>query len=230
VPDLWAAGARAADADVVAFTIPECIVGPRWARALLDGIGSGATGAGGAFALADDADLVTRATYFLRYSAFLFPSAGGPRPEIAGDNAAYDATALRRHQARLAQGFWEVEFHHLIRAEGGTLALVPEATATFRGPVRFGAMWGQRLEHGRHFGAWRVRELGASRWRIAAAAPVVPAVMAMRILRRLRGRRALLARAVPAIPVLLLLATAWACGEALGALRSEVGAMSGRAK
>ena len=223
VPELWATGALVADGDVIAFTIPECVVGPHWPRALLEAIQAGATGAGGGFALSQDASLVTRAVYFLRYSAFL-PRAGAETGvEIAGDNAAYSADALRRHRDALTRGFWEVEFHHLIRAEGATLAMVPEATATFHGPIRFTAIWRQRLAHGRHFGAWRVRELGESPWRIWAAAPLVPAVLVVRILRRLRGHPGLRARALPALPVILALALAWACGEALGALGAGAG-------
>lgn len=218
VPELWAAGAEAAGGRVVAFSIPECSVPPGWAAALLAAIRSGATGAGGAFALAADAGLVTRGTYFLRYSAFLPAAAVEPRDEIAGDNAAYDGATLRRHRASLAGGFWEVEFHRLIRPEGGRLVFLPGATAMFNGPVRMGALWRQRLRHGRRFGAWRVRELGHAPLRVVAAAPLVPAVLAARVLRRLRGRPALVARALPALPVLVALGVAWACGEVLGAL------------
>jgi hypothetical protein len=218
VPELWAQGAEAARGEVVAFTIPECRVPPTWAAALVAAVRGGAAGAGGGFALAEDADLVTRGTYFLRYSAYPPVSAPETRGEIAGDNAAYAGAALRRRRESLAAGFWEVEFHRLIRAEGARLIMTPGAVATFHGPVRLGALWRQRLRHGRRFGAWRVRELGHAPWRVVAAAPLVPAVLAARVLHRLRGRPALLRRALPALPVLLTLGTAWACGEALGAL------------
>src|SRR5689334_4883177 len=47
VPSLWGAGLGEARGRVVAFTIAQCAVDPGWARALLDGIRSGAVGAGG---------------------------------------------------------------------------------------------------------------------------------------------------------------------------------------
>src|SRR5512132_3654761 len=47
VPSLWGAALREAQGRVVAFTIAQCVVDPGWARALLDGIRSGATGVGG---------------------------------------------------------------------------------------------------------------------------------------------------------------------------------------
>ncbi len=218
VPELWALGAEAARGAVIGFTIPECRVPKEWAAALLEGLRGGATGAGGGFELAEDAGLVTRATYFLRYSAFLTPQRSEGRAEIAGDNAAYDGDALRRHRESLAKGFWEMEFHRRIRAEGARLTLVREATAMFQGPVRFGAMWRQRRRHGRHFAAWRVRECGQRRWRIVAAAPLVPFVLVGRILTRLRTRPRLVRGALPTLPVLLALAAAWALGEAEGAI------------
>lgn len=217
IPELWGLGIRAASGDVVALTIPECRVPAGWARALLGAIADGATGAGGGFALAGGADLVTRAVFLLRYSAFLPPAEGERRQEIAGDNAAYASTALRRHLGSLARGFWEVEFHRLIRDEGAVLMLVPGATATLSGPIRFGGMWRQRLEHGRRFAAWRVREAGGARWRIVCAAPLVPALLVTRLLRRLRGRRGMIRLALPALPVVFALAVAWAAGEASGA-------------
>jgi hypothetical protein len=221
VPELWGLGIEAASGQVVALTIPECQVSPEWAQRLLSVIGEGVTGAGGGFVLAAGADLVTRAAFFLRYSAFLPPAASERRQEIAGDNAAYEAGALRRHRRSLAHGFWEVEFHRLIRADGAVLMLVPGSTATFRGPIRFAGMWRQRLEHGRRFAAWRVREGGAARWRIVCAAPLVPAMLVARVLRRLRGRPGMIRQALPALPVVFVLAVAWAAGEATGAWRAE---------
>jgi hypothetical protein len=221
IPELWGIGILAATGDAVALTIPECRVSPDWARLLLATLGEGASGAGGGFVLADAADLVTRAVYFLRYSAFLPPAVAEARQDIAGDNAAYDAAALRRHRPSLARGFWEVEFHRLIRAEGAKLILAPGPTAIFCGPIRFAGMWRQRMEHGRRFAAWRVREVGTSRWRIVCAAPLVPALLVGRVLRRLRSRPGLLRRAAPALPVVLALATAWAVGEASGAWSAE---------
>ncbi len=98
--------------------------------------------------------------------------------------------------------------------------LVPGSTATLCGPIRFGGMWRQRLEHGRRFADWRVREAGGSRWRIVCAAPLVPALLVVRLLRRLRGRRGMIRLALPALPVVFALAVAWAAGEASGAWRA----------
>jgi hypothetical protein len=221
VPELWGLGIEAASGQVVALTIPECRVPPEWAERLLAAIGAGVAGAGGGFMLAAGADLVTRATFFLRYSAYLPPAASERRQEIAGDNAAYEAGALRRHRRSLAHGFWEVEFHRLLRADGAVLEFAPGPTATFYGPIRLASMWHQRLEHGRRFAAWRVREVGAARWRIVCVAPLVPALLTARVVRRLRGRPGMIRQALPALPVVFVLAVAWAAGEAAGAWRAK---------
>jgi hypothetical protein len=95
---------------------------------------------------------------------------------------------------------------------------VPAATAGFGPSYPFGTIARHRFEHGRHFGAWRTREGGESTLRVAAPAPLVPFALLARAGRRalrLPGhRRSFLG----ASPWFLALATAWAAGEAAGAL------------
>src|SRR5690242_4402045 len=108
VPSLWGAGLREARGRVVAFTIAQCVVDRGWARALLDGIRSGAAGVGGRLAVRQGMSATGRATFYLRYSAWL-SVADGPAEEIAGDNAAYDHEALRSVREVNGGPFWEVE-------------------------------------------------------------------------------------------------------------------------
>ncbi|MDQ3604661.1 MAG: ferritin-like domain-containing protein [Gemmatimonadota bacterium] len=54
VPVLWAEGFRVSSGGVVAFTTGHCVVGPVWARSLLEAIDQGVAGAGGALALNGD--------------------------------------------------------------------------------------------------------------------------------------------------------------------------------
>jgi hypothetical protein len=224
VPDLWGLGLREARGGVTAFTTAEFLVSRTWARALLDSLGSGATGAGGAIALGERASVVDRAVYFLRYSAFQPPLDDGPVGEIPGDNAAYRSDALRRHSGSMAGGFWEVDFHRRIRREGGTLRIARDATATFRSGGTLPERLRERFRHGRHSGAYRAGPLGHPWWRGVLAAPLVPALLAARVLRR-AARAGRLGSALGGLPALLPLAGAWALGEAVGAL----GARTGRA-
>jgi hypothetical protein len=202
----------------VAFTIGHVSVTRTWAHALVNGL-EHAAGVGGPLVLARDAGIVDWAVFYLRYSAFL-PSQlpdGSVAGEIAGDNAAYTRTALARHASTLADGFWEVEFHRHLRADGASLGATTQATAAFNGSSPFWCIARHRYQHGRHFGASRMAH-GSSALRIVAAAPLVPLVLAWRAARRVWREREHRRRFLLAMPLFLTLAAAWAAGEAHGAL------------
>lgn len=220
VPELWGLGLAAARGEAVAFTTGHCVVPSGWAHALLGALARGATGAGGALRLATGTGPVDWAVYLLRYSAFLPPLPDGEVAELPGENAAYQRSALLRHAVGLGEGFWEVEFHRRIRAEGGRLVGVPEATVDLGPSFSFASFFRQRFQHGAHFGEYRVSTAGAPRWRGVVAAPLVPFLLSARILRRVAPRSELRTRALLALPLLLPLACAWAAGEAWGALRA----------
>jgi hypothetical protein len=224
VPKLWAVGFEASSGEVVAFTTAEFAVSPGWSRALLAAIDAGADGAGGCFVLGREAGAVAAATYFLRYSAYLPTRAAGPVAEIAGDNAAYARPALERHAASFVDGFWEVDFHRRLRAEGGRLVLVHGAEAVYEGSDGFLPMARQRFVHGRHSGEYRVRVGRVRRWRGVLAAPLVPLVLIGRITRRAWSGGEARRRLAAALPVLFGLTCAWALGEAVGSVRHAAAA------
>ena len=218
-PELWGLGLHAARGEVVAFTINQCTVQDGWARALLAGIAHGDAGVGGPLVLATDTSRTGRAIFFLRYSAFLGQANDARREvrDIAGDNAAYRRDVLMRY-GPYAHGFWEIEAHHRLRADGDTLALVPGMGAAFGGSPRLLPFMRQRFAHGRHFGGWRVRVGGRRPWQIALASPLVPFVFLLRTARRVAGDRGSLFRLAGCAGPFLALAAAWAAGEAAGAL------------
>jgi hypothetical protein len=222
-PELWGLGLAAAEGDVVGFTISQCTLATGWARDAVAGIAAGDAGVGGPILLAADASRTARAIYFLRYSAFLGAADASRRAvrDIAGDNAAYRRTALMRYADTYAHGFWEVEAHHRLRADGETLALIPGMTATFGGAPALGPFVRHRFAHGAHFGAWRVQVGGRRPWQIALAAPLVPGVLLVRVARAVarsgRGVGGLLRASGP----FMALAAAWAAGEAAGALQGR---------
>lgn len=217
VPVLWSRGIAAARGAVVALTTGHFFVSRGWAQALLREISQGAIGASGPIALASGTGLVGRAVYYLRYSAFMQP-ADGRAVEIPGDNAAYDRRALERHAESHASGFWEVDFHRRIRAEGGWLTFTSDALAFVGRSFTFGSFLRQRFRHGRHYGAYRVTTLGTSRLRCLLAAPLVPFVLVGRILRRAAATPGALGSSLSSLPALLPFAGAWAAGEVWGAL------------
>ncbi len=221
-PQLWAAGCRRASGRVVAFTTGHCLVSPNWATALLHAIDDGATGAGGPLVIGDGTGPLDWAVFYLRYAGSMPHTLGAGRTagEIAGDNAAYARAALDRHAATFDAGFWEIDFHRLVRADGGWLAVVPEAVIAFSRSFPFGTIVRHRAAHGRQFGAGRVKGGRRAAWQIVMAAPLVPFVLAGRAAgRAVRGPAPW--RFVAALPWFLLLAAAWAAGEAWGALRAN---------
>lgn len=218
VPQLWAAGIRAARGRIVALTVAEMRVTPEWAHRLIAAIdGDDIVGAGGGFALGRTASMGMRAMFYLRYHAFL-----APRDErtlhVAGDNAAYRRDALMAYADGMTDGFWEVDFHRRIAAEGQALRSVADAPVLVEGTLRVREAAAQRYRHGRHSGAWRV-ETGVRRpWQVVAGAPLVPFLLSLRIARSVAQAKRGFGRFAVALPAILVLASAWALGELRGAL------------
>ncbi len=219
VPALWGAGLREARGRVVAFTIPQCTVDRGWARALLEGIRGGAAGVGGRLGVRRGTSATGRATFYLRYSAWL-SVADGPAREIAGDNAAYDHESLRAVRESGAGPFWEVEAHARFRETGRTLVIHPGATAWFTDDTPLGTMAARRFAHGRHSGSFRVRSGVRTRWQMVLGAPLVPLVLFVRVGRRVARAPGHMAGFVSSAGAFFVLATAWAAGEAIGGFTS----------
>ena len=215
VPALWGAGLREARGRVVAFTIAQCRVDAAWARALLDGIATGAAGVGGRLSVRRGTGATGRATFYLRYSAWLsIPD--GPAAEIAGDNAAYEHGALRSVRDSAGGPFWEVEAHARFRQLGRVLVVHPGATAWFTDETPLGTMAARRFAHGRHSGEFRVRSGIRTRWQMVLGAPLVPLVLLVRVGRRVVRAPSHIAGFVSSLGAFVVLATAWAAGEAIG--------------
>jgi hypothetical protein len=215
VPALWGAGLRDARGAVVAFTIAQCVVDRGWARALLDGIRAGAAGVGGRLDVRHGTSATGRATFYLRYSAWLSVP-DGPAHEIAGDNAAYDHESLRSVRDASGAPFWEVEAHARLRAAGRTLVIHSGATAWFTDDTPLGTMAARRFAHGRHSGSFRVRSGVRTRWQMILGAPLVPLVLLLRVGRRVARAPGHMPGFVTSLGAFLVLATAWAAGEAIG--------------
>jgi hypothetical protein len=221
VPTLWVEGLRRSRGRIVAFTTAHCLVSTAWAQSLIKALDDGASGAGGPMVISRDTGPLDWAVFYLRYSAFLpgVMGTGHVSGEIPGDNAAYTRAALDRHAEAFAHGFWELDFHRLIRADGGWLMAVPTATAAFAPSFCLRTIAQHRFDHGRQFGSSRVRRGERTVRQMMMAAPFVPFVLAVRA-----GRRVFAAghppwRFVVALPWFMLLASAWAAGEVWGAFR-----------
>ncbi len=223
-PLLWAAGLERSTGRVVAFSTGHCLVSKGWARALLRGIDEGATGVGGPLVIGQGTTPLDWAVFYLRYAGFMPHALGAGRTnrEVAGDNAAYRRDALDRHAATFATGVWEVDFHRLVRADGGWLSVAPDALVEFARSFWLRTILRQRFAHGRDSGTRRVHGRIRSAWQVVLAAPVVPFVLLARAATHAAGGASPWRLAV-ALPWFLVLATAWAAGEAFGAWGAGAG-------
>jgi glycosyltransferase involved in cell wall biosynthesis len=219
-PELWAIGIRLSTGRVIALTTGHFEVGQAWVENLESALRAGHTGAAGRLDLADATSVTDWAVFYLRYSEFLQEPKEVWRgvPGIPADNAAYDGEAIRRFVMNSDDGFWEVEFHRQLHAAGGSLAVVPGATARYARSFPFPTIARHRFHHGRHAGAWRASRAGRSAAMIVAGTPLVPFALALRAWRRVRPMVEHRGRFVRALPAFLVLATCWAVGEAVGAI------------
>ena len=219
VPELWAAGIRAARGDAVALTIGECAPEAGWDERLEAALWTRDLAAvGGAIEPPPPgARLADWAMYFCRYSAYGRPLRADAGLGIAGDSSAYRTADLMEVAESWSEGFWEPEVHRALSAAGRRVGFEADAAVRFQGGASPGSFLRARVAHGRRYGADRARRFGpARRAAQVALAPAVPFVLwgraAGRVLRRGRGR----GRFVAASPLLLPFFAAWAVGELAG--------------
>jgi len=219
-PELWAAGIVRSSGRVIALTTGHFEVGPSWMENLETALREGHTGAAGRLDLGNATSVTDWAVFYLRYSEFLREPKQVQRgvAGIPADNAAYDGEAIRRFVKNSDDGFWEVEFHRQLHAAGGSLAMVPGATARYARSFPFLTIARHRFHHGRHAGAWRVSRALRSPVMIVAGTPLVPFALALRAWRRVRPMLQHRGRFLRALPAFLVLAGCWAVGEAVGAV------------
>lgn len=218
IPELWSRGMEAAKGAHVAITTAHFEPAPDWVAAIRAAHARrGDAGISGPIEPPRGGSAKDWATYFLRYSSTFHLHGERALHDIPGDNASYEAAALRRHWGAIAHGFWEPNYHRLLVAEGRTLAWIPQMRVTQRASYPFGAFCRQRLLHGREFGSSRIRERGAAlRLARIAASPLIPLVFLAKITARVvRSRRDFGPYAL-SLPVLAVFILVWALGETWG--------------
>lgn len=216
VPELWAEGVRAARGRLVALTAASVVVGPDFVDQTLAAHDAGEAVVGGPIEAAAGLGAVDRAVYLCRFSPYQLPLRAGRTPEIAGDNASYDAGLLHAHADLYADGFWEPFIHKVLRDEGGQLELRAERPVRYVGGVSAGTFSAHRFRHGRIFG--RERAEGHPRRKVLidiVTAPLVPFVMSARVVGEAAARRRVLTVA-PVLPIVLWFYVCWASGEVVG--------------
>jgi hypothetical protein len=217
-PELWRKGLDHSDSALVAFSTIQMVPEPAWLDALLGRLeSSGAAAVGGPIAPGDELSVVDRAVALLRYSTYFPGPESPPALEPPGDNAIYRRDRLDLVPRSWSTGFWESDVNQALRARGELLAFDPSAVVVFQGGTSLGTMIARRWAHGLQYGESRRDRLSMGRrWCRILAAPLVPPLLAFRVLRALRERSIGVGPWLASLPALLMLATSWAAGEAVG--------------
>lgn len=220
IPHLWGLGISRTSGDVIAITTAHFAAESNWISTIRQAHGRFESPAiGGRIEPPRGGRAVDWATYFLRYSSYLAYDREQAVPDLAGDNASYKRVALDAYPELLRDGFWELDFHHRLRAEGKSLMFVPAIRVTQRTSFGFRRFLRQRVQHGRHFGQTRFRgRSGLIRAIAVAASPLIPLVFLAKIVARVARSRRDFGPFLWSLPILICFLIAWSVGEALGYL------------
>jgi hypothetical protein len=158
------------------------------------------------------------AVYLLDFGRYQLPLARGPASYLTDVNVSYKRDALEQVRALWADRYNEVTVHWALASSGVTLWQEPAiVVCEDRGRLELGGLLRERIAWGRLFGATRARVVPfKARIALALASPLLPLVLVARTLRRAFTQKRQRVICVLVLPHLLLLATAWSIGEALG--------------
>lgn len=220
VPALWMAGIRAAQGEVVALTIENCIPSANWAESMLAEQRNGPyAGVGGAMEMDPAGSVSDWAIFFSRYNAYMLPFQARLLGDLPGDNCSYKRAALLEIETWGEDGFWETFVHEKMRGLGQELLSAPSPVVVYGGGISGPRFLRRRFAHAKYFAARRGEKMSPlQRILRALAFPAVAVMLFWRIVLRVwrNGRhRAKLASSLPWVCAFLV---AWSFGEAVGYL------------
>lgn len=220
VPALWMAGIRAAQGDVVALTIENCVPSADWAKNMLAEQKNGLyAGVGGAMEMDPAGDLSDWAIFFCRYSAYMLPFQARLLSDLPGDNCSYKRSALREIETWAHDGFWETFVHEKMRGCGQQLLSAPGPIVVYGGGISGPRFFRRRFAHAKYFAARRGGKMPpVERILRALAFPAVAVMLFWRIGLRIWRNGRYRAKFASALPWVCAFLVAWAAGEALGYL------------
>lgn len=220
IPTMRRLAFEAASAGVVAVIEDHIIVPSDWAQRLLDAVHGGHPVVGGWVSNAATDRLVDRAAYFCEYGHMLTPLPSGPVDWVTGNNVAYESGLLRRFWHVIQEDRWEDRLHSAFREGGEPLTLradiIVEHKMHYRSALEYA---GQRYLYSRAFAGMRLRGAGllkAVLYSVGACA--LPAVLLARIVKSGWAAPRFRADLAKSLPLLVMFVSAWALGEAVGAL------------
>jgi len=218
IPRLRSAGLRAANAQWVAVTEDFCVPGERWARAVLRACETvDALAVGGPIDRKEGGPSAWALT-LAEYGCFLARGRPGPVADLPEINVVFNRGRLLDFLNELPEELMITTLLRRLESLENPLWWEPSALMIDVNEMPFGQAIRAQYHHGRLFGGERVVGTGrVNRSLRFLLSPFVPALLLARLVppcwRAGRGRRLLVA-----LTPLLLLLTAWAAGEAVGAV------------
>lgn len=217
IPEMRAAGIRAASGDVVGVIEDHVIVPADWTERMLGEIAAGAEVVAGPVDNMATGTLVDWAAFLCEYSAVLPPLRDGPSDWLPGNNTVYRRDVLQRFDALLDDGKWENHLHDRMRADGVTLLMRNDIVAGHKMHYTFGLYFAQRYLYSRSFAGARVREapLG-KRIVMGLAAFALPPLVYIRVVRNVLAKGRHVPQLLRSLPLLVPFAVSWGAGEIAG--------------
>jgi len=204
----------------VAVIEDHVIVDEDWVDRILAARGDGADVVGGSVYNAATDTLLDRAAFLCEYSHDLNPREATETSALPGNNVAYDRELLSELQSVTSEGRWEDHLHQAMHDRSARMVFQPEIRAGHKMHYQSAAEYAeQRLLYSRAFSAMRLADSGlVPRVGYAVATIVLPLVLAVRILSRAWRGGTPAIELVRSLPYILYFVSAWAAGEAAGAL------------
>jgi len=221
-------GAEACESEFVAFLEDTTWPDSGWQTAVLAGFDDPKVGGvGGPIEVSGRLSARASALCISEYGRF-HPAVLGldsnvirPTSHLPGNNLAYRRDCLLAALRQSTQGLIEGDVNDLLRRQGMRLVLHSGMAATYTGEDTHNCRLSSRLHHGQLYGSGRAAgQPLAKRLELCATACALPIVLTARAL-GVAVRVVSLAK-LPGVAIwIYLMATAWAIGEALGALSGE---------
>ncbi|MBA2642210.1 MAG: glycosyltransferase [Actinobacteria bacterium] len=216
VPELRAAGIAAATSPFVAVIEDHCLATPGWADAIVTAHRTGEHVVGGGVRNVKTQRVRDWAPFFCEYSAFMEPFPAGEVENLTGMNVSYDRQALAEIADLLGQGRWENDLHARLRDRGYRFWSVPEGVIEHAKDFGFLEFASQRYHYSRSYAGMRNGALGARRFAMALAAPLLVPLLSWRIARNARSKPGYGDAFRRSAPLVLLYTVIWAFGELVG--------------
>jgi hypothetical protein len=222
VAELRARGARRARGGLLAFTEDLCRIPPDWCERLQHAYVAGYRAFGGAIENGSYRSAADWAAYFVEFGPFMPPLVEGPADRLPGMNVVYERDLV---EDLIGNSLCEPIVNAQLRSSGISLHNLTDFTVVLE--HRFGVANFARhcFCSGRTFARLRLAGTPGVRRIVyaAGAAVALPLVLTGRTSRHAFARRWARGPLLRAAPWVALYSTAWALGEAIGALASPSG-------